>query len=289
MVCFAKQARNEGRRSCFFAVERSVLPPDHDIQGVHIGEQNYWHPCGWPGRRDKARSIGGQIRRARKHAVHTQIVAGSELSQTTHTQIEHLAQHWLQQRRMAPLGFVVNATPVKVHPEQVVALATRAKSLVGFALMTPISGRKGWLIQHLIRAGDAPNGTSELLFSEAMSYARARSADFVTLGLAPLVGAVAPALRLGRWLGQPLFNFAGLASFKNKLRPDDKEAVFICFCRPSTGSRWVQTWAAVRAVVDSLKAFSNGGFVRFAVVSAKMRLRALLCRTCQTKRQSKAA
>jgi lysylphosphatidylglycerol synthetase-like protein (DUF2156 family) len=148
----------------------------------------------------------------------------------------------------------VGGTPLSLPSERCSFGAERDGQLVGLASLAPIYARDGWLLEHLVRAPDAPNGTSELLVDAALRAALARQSRFVSLGLAPLAGEVAPWLGcLGR-LGQGLYDFAGLARFKAKFRPGCWEPVYLAF--PQRGS-------AAGALYDSLTAVAGQPLLRF--------------------------
>jgi hypothetical protein len=77
----------------------------------------------------------------------------------------------------------------------------------------------------------------------------------VTLGPTPLVGAVAWPLRLAQLLARPLFDFAGLYAFRQRLRPTAWHPVWLVFPRAEP---------APVVVVDVLRAFARGSLLRFA-------------------------
>src|SRR5690606_35736563 len=116
--------------------------------------------------------------------------------------------------------------------------------------------RRGWLFEDLLRDPEAPNGTTELLFDEAMRAAAAEGSRYVTLGLAPLAGAVPTWLgRLRRWTSA-LYDFDGLRAFKSKLAPSSWEPIHLAY--PAGGSPNV-------ALYDVLAAFAGGTFVGFGL------------------------
>jgi phosphatidylglycerol lysyltransferase len=154
------------------------------------------------------------------------------------------------------MGFLARVEPLAALPDQRLFLAERGSELVGVLSVVPIHGRDGWLLQTLLRAADAPNGTAEALVDAAMREALARGLTFVTLGLAPLAGDVPPPLRLARRAGRRLYNFAGLHAFKAKLRPERWDPVYLSY-PPETG--------ATRAIVDVLAAFAQGGLLRYGL------------------------
>ena len=88
-----------------------------------------------------------------------------------------------------------------------------------------------------------------------MRAAAAEGSGYLTLGLAPLAGAVGPWLRLARRTGGPLYDFRGVHAFKAKLRPQ---------LGPDLLS-YPQGQLGVTTVYDALAAFARGGLLRFGL------------------------
>ncbi len=73
------------------------------------------------------------------------------------------------------MGFLVQVDPLTLLEEHRVHLAEQSGRVVAFLSAAPIFARPGWLLQNLIRAPDAPNGTAELLVDHAMRSAEAEA------------------------------------------------------------------------------------------------------------------
>jgi phosphatidylglycerol lysyltransferase len=156
------------------------------------------------------------------------------------------------------MGFVVSLE-MQVFPEHHIYLvAEREGALVGVLSAVPIFRLKGWFVEDLLRHGQAPNGTTELMVSAFLELVREMGATYVTLGLEPLAGPIPSALRLARRLSQPLFHFQGLEHFKEKLHPSGRETRYLF------GSSGM---SRIRSLFDVLVAFSRIGLMRFAFFS----------------------
>jgi phosphatidylglycerol lysyltransferase len=81
---------------------------------------------------------------------------------------------------------------------------------------------------------------------------------FLTLGLTPLSGSVAPPLRLARRGTRRLYDFAGVHRYRQKLRPRAWQPIHLGF--PDEQGAFV-------SVVDTLAAFTDGGFWGFGLSS----------------------
>lgn len=252
---FVAAARADGKRACFFATEQ----PDVDgMSRLLIGEQPVFHPRDWLDRLHERRRLREQLRRARAKGVTVRPVREEELAPGAplRRQVDTLARAWLASRHIEPMGFLVAVEPFHHPEEHRYLLAERAGHVVAFLSAVPIYARRAWLVEDLFRARDAPNGTTETLL-HALLTAVAPD-ERVTLGLTPLSGPVAWPLRLARWVSRPLFDFAGLRAFRDRMRAQAWERVWLLY--PRGQPAWL-------TIVDSLRAFARGSLVRFAAAS----------------------
>jgi phosphatidylglycerol lysyltransferase len=116
-------------------------------------------------------------------------------------------------------------------------VAQQAGHPVGFAVLSPVPARRGWLVEQIVRGGLAPNGTAESLVAAAAEAVAAGGSRFFTLGAAPLARrGPQRSDRHPLWLravtawmrahGTRFYNFRGLEHFKAKLAPRRWEPVF---------------------------------------------------------------
>ena len=258
---FAADARRSRRRTAFFAVEGRFVEAV-PWPNLLVGEQPEWNANEWTETVRASGSLREQLRRARAKGVSIRTAAPAEFASEDaplRLALEALVAGWLGRREMAPLGFLVQVDPLTLLEHHQVHVAEQHGRLVGFLSVSPILARGGWLLQNLVRAHDAPNGTSELLVDHAMRAASVGATavpSMVTLGLAPLAGPVAPALRWARSAGAVLFDFDGLRAFKARLRPSRWTPIHLAF--PSGQSE-------TATVLDVLSAFARGRLLRFGL------------------------
>jgi phosphatidylglycerol lysyltransferase len=259
---FVAAARAAGRRACFFATEQRFLAVA-GFRHLLIGEQPVWEPGRWSETLRATPSLREQLRRARAKGVSVSQVSAQELSDPRaplRRQIEALVASWQRSKAMPPMGFLVHIEPFAFADERqvfVARLATDAgATVIGLAAAVPIYARQGWFLEDLIRAPGAPNGTTELLVDAVMSAVARLGSGYLTLGLSPLAGDVAPALGFARRYATPLYDFAGLRGFKAKLRPSSWAPIYLSF--PENAS-------ALGAVVEGLRAFSRRGLLRYGL------------------------
>jgi phosphatidylglycerol lysyltransferase len=251
---FVAHAGRHGRRASFFATE-GMLAASPRFRRVMLGEQPVWNPQSWNAHLTQHRSLREQLRRARAKGVEVQVISADALRDARWTApIEQLITRWYAARPLARLGFLVTVDPFTWPTERRTLVAHRAHVPVALLSMVPVPARNGWLLEHLLRDPDAPNGTAELLVDAAMRALATDGVTWATLGLAPLSGNVSGWLRRVRTYSRPLFNFEGLAAFKRKLRPHHWEPIYLAY--PSEQS-------SVRAMWDGLHAFAGGALWRF--------------------------
>lgn len=260
---FTEAARAARRRASFFACERRFVEAAH-LRALRVGEQPVWVASGWEAVLAGNASLRYQLRRAQRKGVIVRTAGPDELAcadAPLRRGILQLGAQWLAGRRMAPMGFLVQLEPLTFAEERVVLVAEHDGELVAFLSAVPVYARRRLFVEDLIRGRRAPNGTTELLVDAAMRAAVARGDETVTLGLAPLAGAVPRPLRFARRVSTPLYDFRGLRAFKAKLSPARWEGVYLV----SAGSPWL-------ALRDALRAFAGGSLVRFGVRTLARRL-----------------
>ncbi|MBX9854894.1 MAG: DUF2156 domain-containing protein [Gemmatimonadaceae bacterium] len=253
---FVDESATLGRRASFFGTEGRLVQSPRFARRL-LGEQPVWNPQGWTAHRRAHRSLREQCRRARAKGVVIQEIDPRRLMiGQTGEAVQQLVARWRATRSMAPMGFLVQIDLTTQSAARRVFLALQHGQLAGLLALAPVPARGGWLLEHLLRDPDAPNGTADLLVDHAMLQLATEGVQWASLGLAPLHGPVEGWLQRVRHWSRPLFNFEGLAAFKRKLRPDRWEPIYLAW--PRDGSGW-------RALLDGLRAFAGGSLLLFAV------------------------
>ena len=255
---FAEAARAVGRRVRFFHVS-AAFTGLAALTHTHVGELPVWDPGDWEANVKRTRSLREQLRRARAKGVRTRLVDGEEFDDPAaplRIACDRLIARWLGGRGMSELKFMVRLAPYGYANERRYAIAEQGDQLRGVAVAIPIYKRGGWFIEDLLRDPDAPNGTAELLVDTLMRHFAESGSRYATLGLAPLAGEVRPLLAATRHYTARLYNFPGVRSFKDKLRPGHWEPVHLAYPRGELG------FLAMR---DVLAAFAPAGLLRFGL------------------------
>jgi len=252
---FVRAARDQGRRACFFATESLEST---GMSRLLLGEQPVFHRDTWLRGLHRQRRLREQLRRASAKGVRVRRVEAPELREGAplRGEIERLADDWLRSRHIEPMSFLVSVEPFHHPEEHRYFIAEHRGRVVAFLSAVPIGPRRGWLVEDVFRHGHAPNGTTESLVHALMRGVA--DGEYVTLGLTPLSGPVVWPLRAMRWLTRPLFDFAGLRAFRERMHPATWQPVWLVYPRSQL--------AAV-TLLDGLRAFARGSLVAFAARS----------------------
>ena len=243
---FAAAAARAKQRVCFFGtLERFVDQLGDEATSIKIGEQPWWDPQRWDEQSQRRRSIGSQLRRAQRLGVQVRQIPSAEMEDEhsgSRVAAQRVVNAWRAEHRMATMSFVVFIDPFSFAKQRRFFLAQQHEegqkaSPVGFLALIPIYAREGWFLEDLVRAPYAPNGTAESLVDAAIRAIALHGCRYATLGLSPLKGTdqsrygqpqwAAKTFALSRYLFNSFFNFAGLAAFKAKFRPDGWEEVYL--------------------------------------------------------------
>jgi phosphatidylglycerol lysyltransferase len=242
------EARRAARRVCFCAVEADDATDE--LSSLAVGSQAYWNPQSWAEKLglSTSRSLREQLRRARAKQVRIRRLEPSELlaGSPAAAAIESLNQRWLESHGAPPLKFFLDVRFSSRVEERRVYAAQVGSQLVGVLGAVPIYARTGWFIRDIVREADAPNGTAELLFDAALKDAANDGSTYVTSGLVPLAGGVDWPLSAVKRVSHHVYDFVGLRRFREKLRPDGWQPIFLR--HPRGQSALLTIWDALAAV-----------------------------------------
>jgi phosphatidylglycerol lysyltransferase len=259
---FIAASRAADRRACFALVEQRFLDQTR-MRSVQIGAQPIWDPTEWSSTVSGSRTLKDQLRRARRHVRVRQLSAEELRAAPMQRALQALTHDWLQLRPMATLAFLVRVELFSHPTLRRVFVAERDGQVVALAALVPVPARGGWLLEDLLRRGDAPNGTAELLVDAAARALADEGVRWMTMGLVAMSGDVPPLMRAIGKLGTPLYDFAGLAAFRRRLRPSSWVPLYVAY---------PERFGGTRAVLATLRALAGGSLRRFAVRTVKKRI-----------------
>lgn len=258
---FATAARQHSRRAVFFASPQDVLAPGASCSLV-VGQEPRYAPQTWAAHCKSSANMRQQLRRAKNRKLSVRRLTSQELGDATSSLRQHIATlmtRWSGAHAMPPMGFLVDLNPFDHAEHRLFWLAEmsrvqgRTPDIVGFAAVIPIMATGGFMLEHLLRDPDAPNGCAESLVDAI--FTDLEDAPVISLGIVPLHHVTHPLLRAALWAGEGLYHFGGLARFKAKLAPVRWDDVYLVW----PGKQW-SLWA----LYDVLCAFAPQGLWRFA-------------------------
>jgi phosphatidylglycerol lysyltransferase len=265
---FVAWAHAGRERVCYFGAGERLddrYVDDAAWSRVLLGAQPTWDPRDWPAIIGKRGSLRAQFNRARNKGV--TVTEWPAAKAENHDALRRVLAHWLMTRRLPPLHFLVEPETLSDLRDRRVYVAEReGRDVVAFAVLSPIPGRNGWLVEQIVRGRDAPNGTAELLIDTAMRSIAASGSTYATLGLSPLSMRAGTQLQQPIWLrlvlrwvklhGARFYNFGGLDTFKAKFNPEEWEPIYAI----AEGARF-----SPRALYAIAAAFSGGTPIRLVL------------------------
>ncbi len=254
---FEDAAAEESRRVCYFCAGSRMLEVVEDGSRhavVGIGAQPVWDPREWPEIVQTKSGVRAQLNRARNKGV--RVSRWSPKIAREDVDVRRCLKSWIDSRPMPALRFMVDPHVLEgVLEDRVVLVAQRQSEgaehepeVVGFLVASPVPQRNGYLVEQIVRAPWAPNGTAELLIDAAMRELADRGSTYVTLGLVALAERARELIAENPlWLrvlmgwarahGRRFYHFDGLEAFRAKLQPMMWEPVYAIANEPRFSMR----------------------------------------------------
>lgn len=158
--------------------------------------------------------------------------------------IESVSEQWLNARR-GPQVHISHVYPFANRKGKRWFYAKKDDRIVGVVLLNQLEQRKGWLLNHLMHAPDAPHGTPEILLTTALDTLAQEDCHFVSFGPVPSekIGEIKGMSKISgdfaRMLYRAsyrLFRLSGRKVFWDKFHPD-KERSYLVLSKPHVGFR----------------------------------------------------
>jgi lysylphosphatidylglycerol synthetase-like protein (DUF2156 family) len=204
---------------------------------IEFGQELTFDPQRDPTSGGRGRELRKKLHRARRAGV----AVAEYHPHLDHRSLEHdlraIARAWLAARH----GFQVFITPIDLFPYyrgRRWFYARRGAALLGVLSLQRVGCRGGWVFEHLAALPDAPQGTTELLVTTALTALGSEGCRYATFGPSTLS-------RLGRMQGvapyseavaRAVFNTAGsvfgldaLTRYREKFQATGTEASYLLF------------------------------------------------------------
>ncbi|MBX6342065.1 MAG: DUF2156 domain-containing protein, partial [Thermomicrobiaceae bacterium] len=203
---------------------------------IKIGEEAYYHLPTWSLRGSALKHVRNQVNRTARLGMTAERLDPRRASAEDLARIERIIRDWYATRGLPPLGFLMGLDPVDHAEMKRCFVARHAGRIVGYVSCHPMPDRNAWYLAELLRAPDAPEGTTELLVKTAFEALRDEGAEWATFGLAPLANVLEddrPDHRRFRRLldliyrrADRFYRFRSLHFFKRKFQPAEVEPVY---------------------------------------------------------------
>ncbi|MGH8539907.1 MAG: phosphatidylglycerol lysyltransferase domain-containing protein [Stenotrophobium sp.] len=234
------------------------LARDWGYSILKVGASPYFDLPDWHPRGDRAKHLRWSVNRARREDLR---VASTLFCPILVEECRQVCVSWLSTRPAAAnFGWLFSLDPMCfAEHKRFFTARNRNGDLVGLLAASPIAGRKGWYLEDVLRRGDSPDGTADLLVFEALQFLRESGASLATLGTALLSSdgddlspktdwhGTRRGLRLAKHALADVYHFDGIRNFKAKFVPN----------------RWEGEYAIVPA---------SGAIVPFQVVSSILKV-----------------
>jgi len=171
-AAFEQDAARHSERVVYFAAERRALPawlPGRpDATAFVIGAQPVWSPHVFVRTLQERPSLRAQLHRAENKGV--TVSEWDTARAESSPELRMCLAQWLDRRGLPALRFLVEPDTLSRLADRHVFVAQRAGAVVGFVVASPITARRGWLIEQVVRGDHAPNGTAELMLRAAACW-----------------------------------------------------------------------------------------------------------------------
>ena len=267
---FLEAARNVGCEVVFFGVTQSLVDrlQSSTFDSLQVGLVAVWDPAQWHEVIRGAEKLRNRLSKAKRSGITIRLLDRDEVLEGTRIreQLVDIVDAWAAQKALPPMGFMVTVELFQHAERRRYFIVESVGEIHGFAVCVPIYGRKGWLLEDMMIRNESPAGCSEALVDAVMRQLSSEGAEIVSLGMVALAGldgcgeserhpVLTGLLRLSAKTMGWLYHFDGLYRFRNKMKPQAWERVYV------VASGRVSFWT-IRAI---LMAFAEGWVPRFAM------------------------
>jgi len=216
----------------FYQAQETHLPlyRDAGLDAIKIGEEALLDLHTFHTRGEARKDLRTAMNRAKREGWQFSFFDHPVADPALVAKLEAISETWLADKFGGEMGFTMGGTPIAGSHETLLSTVTDAQGqLLAFVTWAPMYAARGWAVDFMRRAHDAPNGAMEYTMTETILRLQARGDQVVSLGLAPLANVEADAaedilsLEKGIELIYRRFNtaygFKSLHDFKKKFDP----------------------------------------------------------------------
>ncbi len=229
-------ARTQGWRIAVVGVSDEQLDRYRalGLKPVPIGDEAVLRPQEFSLEGRAIRKVRQSVSRLRKAGYVFRIVPADKVEPALEAELEGVSSAWRRGERERGFSMAIDDLHV---PGTMLALAEDSTGRVGgFLHLAPTPAGGGWSLSAMRRRPDAPNGLTEFLVVETLSWARDMGASELSLNFCALTDFLAPErvttavrrlVRRGLLLADNVFQLERLYSFNRKFFPEWRRR-YIC-------------------------------------------------------------
>ena len=212
----------------FYQVSPSLLPmcADASMTAVKLGEEGRVLLEGLTFAGSRYKDIRTSMNRFEREG-YTFAIIGPDVVSMRMKELQEVSDDWLASKNIAEKGFSLGSFDEKYLERFPAAIIERNGSIEAFATLWPGPGAVELSPDLMRHRADAPAGVMDALFGRVMLWGRDQGYHWFNMGMAPLSG-IDGVRRADTWSrlsqfvyrhGEPLYNFQGLRSYKEKFHP----------------------------------------------------------------------
>ncbi|MGZ3688024.1 MAG: phosphatidylglycerol lysyltransferase domain-containing protein, partial [Bdellovibrionota bacterium] len=243
---FARHTQMEGKDSVLFAIDQKTADRAAELGfGIlKIGQEAHFDLPNYDASQLNPKILSA-VRQAAKKGVSVREVPWSEIEDNykLRQELDQVLEEWLQSRRGERLQLLSEVSPFKQGSAKRYFLAEQEGRVTSYLACSPIFVDHGFYLHDTIRRPTTINGTTEMLYIQALQMLKASGVKFASLGVAPMAGLGEPGInadypwvnRVMNWVFEnhdTLYRFKTLHRFKAKFNPTYEAPSYIAFYPP---------------------------------------------------------
>lgn len=184
---FCEAFRSRGRPAVFVGTGEAFAHAmaEHGASAIAFGGELHVDPRLDPARGGKGRELRKKLTHAHRAGLAvTEYAPDAVPSAALEAELEHVAASWTASRH----GLQIFLTTVRLFEAPAITrwfYARAGERCVGVVTLTRLDARQGYLINHVLRTPDAPDGTSELLIAHALATLGGEGCPCAVMGPMP--------------------------------------------------------------------------------------------------------
>jgi len=239
---FTVRMRRDRKAVALIAVARetAIVARSLGYSVLKVGEEPWFDLAAWvrPSG-DRGKRLRWCVNRAQREDVAVEEYDVGARDEGVEQEIGVVLERWELSLRRPVVTTFLAASPLSAIDQKRIFCARVGRRLVGFLACSPVYARGGWYLEDLVRAPDAPMGTTELLVVQALRALGESGGGSAALGIVPLRNPRDQLDARARWLSIAIhsavrafdrrYSFRSLDRYETKFAPSSWEPRYVAF------------------------------------------------------------